>query len=179
MNGLLRLVVITVVLSSVSSASERYTFVPGQGYVVDPKTAPKYLVVSQFFDHAMFYYRAGFSRYEAKQFAIRHNTNAETAIEKAILAARLLSFERMDAMKAYHNQPDDVWDHLQFETLKDEVRGLKKIYTRMLKELAKEGILQETVETFLEKNVRDTVSLASSDPPERELDVMDLFDKEE
>lgn len=178
MNRLPPLVVIAVLLTSVCMASERYTFVPGQGYVVNPKTAPKYLVVSGFYDHAMFNYRAGFDYYEAflKQLNIKPNTDAETAITKATLAARLLSFERMDAMKPYQNAPDDVWDRMQFETLKEEVRGLRKIYATMFKELG--GALQQVVETFLENNVRDTVGLTASDPPLRELDAMDLFEKE-
>ena len=68
---------------------------------------------------------------------------------------------------------------MQFETLKEEVRDVKKIYSTMLKELATEGISQEVVETFLEKKIRDTANLASSEPPVRELDAMDLFEKEQ
>jgi len=180
MNGLLRLAVIGVVLSSVSLASERYTFVDGYGYVINSKIAPKYLVVSAFYEHAMVNYEAGSDYYEAflKQLNVKHNTKAEMAITKATLAARLNSIERMHAMTAYDNDPS-LWDQMQFGTLKDEVRSLKTIYTKMLNELATEGISQEVVETFLEKNVRDTVNLVASEPPLRELEAFDLFDKEE
>jgi hypothetical protein len=84
-NALMRLVMIAGILSSVGLASERYTFVPGQGFVVDPRTAPKYLVVSAFYDHSLSNYRAGFDHYEAflKQLNIKPNTEAETAITKA------------------------------------------------------------------------------------------------
>jgi hypothetical protein len=85
----------------------------------------------------------------------------------------------MDALKPHQNAPADVWDDMQFDTLKEEVRYVKKIYTTMLKELATQGVLQEVVETFLEKKIRDTTNLTASDPPVRELDAMDLFEKEE
>jgi hypothetical protein len=161
-------------------ASERYTFVDGYGYVINPKIAPKYLVVSAFYDQAMFNYKAGTDHYKAflKQLNIKHGTKAEMAITKATLAARLNTIERMHAMTAYDNDPG-LWDKMQFETLNEEVRSLKKIYTNMLNELATEGISQEVVETFLEKKVRDTVNLVASEPPLRELDAFDLFDKEE
>jgi len=181
MNWLLRLAVIAVVLSSVSLASERYTFVPGQGYVVNPKTAPKYLLVSAFYDHSLFNYRAGFGHYEAflKQLNIKPNTEAEPTITKAILKREVLRIERMDALKPHQNAPEDVWDDMQFDTLKEEVCDVKKIYTTMLKELATQGVLPEVVETFLEKKIRDTTNLTASDPPVRELDAFDVFEKEE
>jgi hypothetical protein len=171
MNGFLRLAAVVIVLTSLSFADERYTFVPGSGYVLNPKTAPQ----------SMLNFRAGFDHYEAflKQLNIKPNTNAEAAITKATLEARLLSFKRMDAMKPYQNAAEDVWNRMDIETLKDEVRSLKTIYTIMLNELAPEGISQEVVETFLEKNIRDTVSVTSSDPPLKELDAFDLFEKEE
>lgn len=138
-------------------------------------------MVSGFYDHALFNYRTGFDHYEAflKQLNIKPNTNAEVAINKATLKATLNSIERRDAMKAYQNAAGDVWNRMDIETLKDEVRSLKKIYTTMLNELATEGISHEVVETFLEKSIRDTVRVTSSDPPQKELDAFDLFDKEE
>jgi hypothetical protein len=48
----------------------------------------------------------------------------------------------------------------------------------MLKELAEAGIPPMVIENYLEKKIRPTESLSSSEPPILELEIMDLFEKE-
>jgi hypothetical protein len=58
------------------------------------------------FNYGMTHFRSGFDYYEAflGELNIKPNTAGETAVTKAILAAKLLSFERMDAMKPCDSQ---------------------------------------------------------------------------
>jgi hypothetical protein len=77
--------------------------------------------------------------------------------------------------------PDSTfYEKVKYYWLRDQVSRLRTIYNAMIADLKKVGVSEEVIGRFIGQEVRPTIKMFSiHEPPTKELEIMDLFEKTE
>ncbi|HSR67038.1 MAG TPA: hypothetical protein VLU25_03775 [Acidobacteriota bacterium] len=141
---------------------------------------PKFTVVESFFEHAFEVYTRGEASWNvlAHELGILPESEASRSLERAALLARVLKTYRLDYIKIRDKSPAE-FTRIQMEFTRRGVHRLRDIYYTMLQELEAEGVSRNSIEGFLEEEIRPTIELIAFPTPEYEyFEVLEEFDQQ-
>lgn len=178
MNQKIICLVLFFLFGRVLFAGERWKPSEQGGFVVEGKDLPKFECVRGFYNVALWCFRAGDDNFAGflGELGIKTDSDAAKAIKKAMFLAQALALEEQEIAVVERSSPS-AWDEAQQNFLRKRVLALKDIYQKMRRELEKLGVHMAQIETFMDNKVRDSIAMFATEPPVKELEIMDLFAK--
>jgi len=168
------------VLGNVATAQKRFRFEVDR-YIVEGKNLTKFSCVRGFFNAAFANFHEGEITFTTflEKFGMQPDTPASRIVTRAMFLDQALQTEVQD-VRPYANADSATYEKVKYNWLRDQVPRLRRIYDAMIADLKKVGVSEEVIGRFIDEEVRPTIKMYSFDePPTKELEIMDLFEKTE